>query len=64
MKSGKVGRLQSLEVYMERYSPKKAFVVSHESRDKEAVDFVPFWSVDSIPPRCLRAEEETRLKGI
>lgn len=64
VKSGKVGRLQSLEVYMERYSPKKAFVVSHESRDKEAVDFVPLWSVDSIPSRCLRVEEETRLKGI
>ena len=52
VKSGKIGRLQSLEVYMERYSPKKAFVVSRESRGKERVDFVPFWSVDSIPSRC------------
>ncbi len=55
VKSGKVGRLQSLEVYMGLYSPKNTFVVSHMNREKERVTFVPFWSIDSIPGKCRRS---------
>ena len=48
VKSGKVGRLQSLEVYSNLYSPKAVFVASHGSREKEGFVFVPFWYMEKI----------------